>query len=348
LCLKGRIKQPTPFPQLHKFPNPSVAYSLVKSKCPSQWRVLFIYLTIFLFFYISNDFLNSVWCSLEVSTIGWWMKWKGFGRKRSWSNQRQCPAIYVSDMKHPLGVANTVSIKIHNHNQHLQWVGYDCEYLQLMSFHLFPGSEERHGDCRWRSVCCRPMFKPRDLLFSQLQHLVRSYETQRTFYSYDYRGSSKLHNLQSTARRSLQGTATEVMAKTNRIRVVTVVNNEKCCEMWHRVAWCVYERVSVTYGMHPQGWELNPDDGGRCFFELLATVYQTIQRQIQKYCSLNASLLTEKATEIRTRAQIKCITSELQVMILTYIYQLIVFFWVGKLHYTRHKLKRSPSDQQQP
>jgi len=47
------------------------------------------------------------------------MKWKGFGRKSSWSNQRYCLAIYirVSYMKHPLGVANTVSIKIHNHNQ---------------------------------------------------------------------------------------------------------------------------------------------------------------------------------------------------------------------------------------
>jgi len=56
-----------------------------------------------------------------------------------------------------------------------------------------------------------------------------------------------------------------------------------------------------------------------CFFEMLATVYQTIQCQILKYCSLNPSLLTEKATEIRTRAQIKCITSELQVTILTSI-----------------------------
>jgi hypothetical protein len=56
-----------------------------------------------------------------------------------------------------------------------------------------------------------------------------------------------------------------------------------------------------------------------CFFEMLATVYQTIQCQILKYCSLNASLLTEKATEIRTRTQITRIPSELQVTILTSI-----------------------------
>jgi len=80
-----------------------------------------------------------------------------------------------------------------------------------------------------------------------------------------------------------------------------------------------------------------------CFFEMLATAYQTIQCQILKYCSLNASFLTEKATEIRTRAQIKCITSELQVTILTSILVDCLF------HYTRHKLKRrSPIDQQQP
>jgi len=76
-------------------------------------------------------------------------------------------------MKHPLGVANTVSIKIHNHNQLSQWVGYDWIFIATV-LPFFAGSEERHGDCRWRSVFCGPMFKPRDLLFNQLQHLVRS------------------------------------------------------------------------------------------------------------------------------------------------------------------------------